>query len=134
NRYHAGKLIYDVISSSEDLKSRFNNSVYEAGEKTKNNNADKFSAKVYKPGEILSGEYYSKIVIKPASQNFALEKEKKYQELRNRGIVLHKALSLIKYPDEAEQAIEQLKIEGLLTAENEDAYIDELVEILKSAS
>jgi ATP-dependent helicase/nuclease subunit A len=134
NRYHAGKLIYDVISSSEELKSRFNNSVYEAGEKAKNNRVDKFSGKVYKPAEILSGEYYSKIVIKPASQNFALEKEKKYQELRNRGIVLHKALSLIKYPDEAEQAIEQLKIEGLLTSENEDDYINELVEILKSAS
>lgn len=131
-RYNVGILINATLASSLELNSGFiNDSDFEIGIK-----ADKQGTKPeevsYKAGEILSTDYFTKIVIKPASADVSIERVKKFSELKNRGILLHKALSLIKYPGDAEKAFEQLKTEGLVTAENEDDFINELLDILKN--
>jgi ATP-dependent helicase/nuclease subunit A len=132
NAYNAGKLIEETLKSSVELSQYFKSeNEFEIGKKLANNSEEKYTENSYKPSGFISTEYQSKTVIKPASKGFAIEKEKKYLELKNRGIILHKALSLIKYPADAEQAVEQLKIEGLIVSDNEDELINELVEIFK---
>jgi len=92
---------------------------------------DKQEISSYKIGEIISTDFYKKAVIKPLSKDISLQKEKELTWLKNRGIILHKALEYIKSVSDVEKAILQLKTEGLITKDTEEKLTNELIEILK---
>lgn len=131
---NAGKLITNVIKFNELLvECMVSETEFRFGKLTKNNSIQTDLEGSYLAEEFLSTEYFSKTIVKPAQAGVSIEKAKKYAQLKNRGILLHKALSMIKYPGDAESAYEKLKTEGLITAENEEEFISELLEILKDS-
>lgn len=131
---NAGRLITNVIKLNELLgECMVSDTEFCFGKLTGNNAEVPETESSYQASEFLSTEYYSKTIVKPAQGGISIEKSKKYAQLKNRGILLHKALSMIKFPDEAENAYEKLKTEGLITAENEEKFIGELLQILKDS-
>lgn len=131
---HAGRVIYDVIHNSLQFSgSLVNEDQFCFGEPPRLLNPAVSLENPYIADEFLSTEYYSKTIVQPASGGVSIEKAKKYAQLKNRGILLHKALALVKYPSDAESAYQQLKTEGLITEENEDEFISELLDILKNS-
>lgn len=131
NAYSAGKLIYEALHSGEEFSRYFvNPEEFETGSKTKYMPKKEKDSGTYMATGFISTDLRDKIVTMPLSKEVKLEKEKEYLQLKNRGIILHKALSYINVPDDAERAVAQLKIEGLITEENEEKLMNELMEIL----
>ncbi len=130
--YNTSKLIRETLNSSGEFLAGFKDEIeFESGARTLHKVKDDPGESSYKPGGLVSTSYQSKVVIKPAAGGLSIEKRKKLEESKNRGRILHKALSHIRYPEDAEKAVGILKIEGKITSENEDEIINELVEILK---
>jgi ATP-dependent exoDNAse (exonuclease V) beta subunit len=127
---NAGQLIKLVLSGIEFMFS-MDETNYEFGEKSEYKTAQKKDIGYHKATSIVSTNFYENIVVKPVSAGFNLEKQKKFAELKNRGIILHRVLSYIKSKDEIEKAIARVEAEGLITKDNEEALLSELVEIMK---
>lgn len=130
--YNTGKFIKETISSSEELSTGLKNeNEFETGSRAHHVIKDVPGDNSYKPEDIVSENYLSKIVIQSSANGLTIEKRKKLEESRNRGRIIHETLALIKYPDEAEKALETMKIKGHITAENEEEVMLELLEIFK---
>lgn len=126
------KLIQKTLTGSEELNGNFvSETVFEAGKRTIHKIKDDLPDHTYKSDELISSKYTSKVVIKSSAKGLTIEKKKKLEESRNRGRIIHEVLSLVKYPEDAERAVKKLTVNGLITADNEDEILSELVEILK---
>ena len=136
NSFNAGTVIIGAISGNTELVKNYDkeHSYYEKG------NEKYFSSKVLKSAEspaykmknIISGDFNNKIKIKTEFEGFEPEKIKRTNELKNRGIVLHKALSYIKDSSDAEinSALNRLLLQGYITAEKLPGFEQELKDII----
>ncbi len=134
--FHAGKLIYNTLTNSPVLAESFDtqNYVYENG--SVNDNVKKTEKKSsygsYRIGQIVSGNIVDKIIVKPEFENYIPENKIKLKELKNRGIIIHKALSSISNSTavEIEKASQKLVLMGLITEEQRADLTEELLEIM----
>jgi len=130
--YNIYKLIKDTLDGSIELNGNFTGeNEFELGERTYHKMIDEPDDHSYKPEGFISTKYSSNIIIKSAAGGLSIEKKKKLEESRNKGRIIHEALSLIKYPSDAEEAIKKLTIKGYITADNEEEILNELLEIFK---
>jgi ATP-dependent helicase/nuclease subunit A len=134
--FNAGSVIIDAVSGSTELTNNYNaeHSYYEKG------NEKYFSGKysnspenhVYRMKNLISGDFTKKIKIKTELEGFEPEKIKRSNELKNRGVLLHKALSYIKDSSETEisSALNRLHLQGYITSEQLPWLEKELREII----
>ncbi len=134
--YNAGKIIYQALMNVPELTENFDtqNYLYENGiliEHVKK--ADKDTEyKSYITGGIVSENIFDKIIVKPEFENYVPENKTDLKQLKNRGIIIHKALSLINNSTDEEivKAINKLVILGLISEEQKDELTDEIKKIL----
>ena len=134
--FHAGKLIYNTITNSPELAESFDtqNYLYENG--SVNDHVKKTEKKSlygnYKIGQMVSGNIIDKIIVKPEFENYVPENKSKLKELKNRGIIIHKALSFISNSTavEIEKASQKLVLLGLITEEQRADLTEELLKIM----
>lgn len=134
--FHAGKLIYNTLTNSPELAESFDtqNYLYENG--SVNDHVKRTEKKSlygnYKIGQMVSGNIIDKIIVKPEFENYVPENKSKLKELKNRGIIIHKALSFISNSTavEIEKASQKLILLGLVTEEQRAELNDELHEIM----
>lgn len=134
--YHAGELIYNTLIAAPELNEKFNreNYCFETGqvEVRKDQEIIPAETKTYKTNGIISGDVYDNIIIKPEYEKFAPEKKNNLNQLKNRGIILHKALSLLNTAgkEDIDIAVNKMIISGLITADQEEKLKEELNKIL----
>lgn len=130
--YNIYKLIKDTLEGSDELNGNFTSeNDFEFGERTSHVMKDEPDDIYYNAKGFISTRYSSNIIIKSAAGGLSIEKKKKLEESKNKGRIIHEALSLIKYPEDAEEAINKLTINGYITADNEDEIMGELLNIFK---
>ena len=135
--YNAKKVIQETLTNSQVLAESFDTEsfdtesfVYENG--TFNEQVKKTDKKnVYntcKIGQMVSGDIIDKIIVKPEFENITPDNIVRLRESKNRGIILHKALSLLKNSStiEIEKASQKLIIPGLITEIQKAELTDEL--------
>lgn len=135
--FSARRVIQETILNSPELAESFDtqNFLYENGslsdhfEKTEKNSL--YGS--YKIGQMVSGNIFDKIIVKPEFEDYVPENKTKLKHLKNRGIIIHKALSFISKTTagEIEKAAEKLVILGLITEEQKAELTDELQEIFE---
>ncbi|HWA05128.1 MAG TPA: UvrD-helicase domain-containing protein [Ignavibacteria bacterium] len=134
--FHAGKLIYSTVTTDPVLAENFGTQdfSYESGtfdeEVKKSDKKNVYDS--YKIGQVVSGNIFDKIIVKPEFENYVPENRSKLSQLKSRGIIIHKALSLINNSEAAEidKASRKLVILGLITEEQKPELKDELRKIL----
>ncbi len=136
--YNAGKVIYQVLVNTPELTEKFDtqNYIYENGtliEQVKKADKDK-EYKSYKTNGMVSGNIFDKIIVKPEFENFVPENKTDLKQLKNRGIIIHKALSLFNNSsnEEVEKAVSKLVILGLISEAQKADLAEELKEILSN--
>jgi len=118
---NAGQVIYRSLTGSPVLSQGFDtqNYNYESGSPEVVNEKTETGSGYngYKIGALTSGNIVNKIVLKPEFENFVPETITRLKELKNRGIILHKALSFLNSSaDESIQlAARKLVVTGLIT-------------------
>lgn len=133
--FNARKVIYETLTNSPVLAESFDteNYVYEIGsfnEQVKK--AEKKSVyNTYNISSMVSENIFDKIIVKPEFENYVTENKTKFKQLKNRGIIIHKVLSLISNSTagEIEKATQKLIILGLITEEQKAELTDELQDI-----
>jgi ATP-dependent exoDNAse (exonuclease V) beta subunit len=134
--FNARKVIYETLMNAPELTEKFDsqNYVYENGNLSaqlkKEDKRKEYNS--YKTSGMVSGNIFEKIIVKPEFENYVPENKTKIKELKNRGIIIHKALSLINNSTEPEieQAAQKLVILGLISDEQKAELAIELKEIL----
>lgn len=143
--YNARKIIYQTLMNTPELTEKFDNQnyVYESlkpdisggtmSERVEKADKDKES-KSYFANKMVSGNIFDKIIVKPEFENYVPENKTDLKQLKNRGIIIHKALSLINNSTDEEivKAINKLVILGLISEEQKAKLIEELKEILSN--
>lgn len=138
NTFNAGKLILDTLNSSEELSAKFDGQInnYEDGEadyvpKKFNNSTVNLS---YQLKKLISGKIADKIIVKPEYENYEPEKLAAVKKQKNRGVILHKALSFMKDFSELEidNAVKMLILLGLISSDQNIEWKKEISDILKS--
>ena len=134
--FNARKVIYETITNSPELAESFDaqNYLYENGfvnDKVKKSDKDSLYGS-YRIGQMVSGNIFDKIIVKPEFENYVPENKRKLKELKNRGIIIHKALSFISNSNagEIEKASQKLVLLGLITEEQRVDLTDELLKIM----
>jgi ATP-dependent exoDNAse (exonuclease V) beta subunit len=134
---HTGKLIYETITGTEPLNAVYDSVNYEL----KYGELVSLTRKYSKPKDVVmkmegtvSNNVYSKLVMGKNFEGFTPEIKDDLGQSKNRGIILHKALSLLKSADEEEISLtaDKLVILGILKIEQKPALIKELKQIIKS--
>ncbi len=135
NTFGSVNVIEDSIKNNPELALGFNaqNFEYESGLNNKSEQKTDES-KEYMPYimyGLVSGNIFEKIIVKPEFEHFVPENKTDITQLKNRGIIIHKALSLINNASEEEirRAINKLIISGLITIEQKDNLLEELKKI-----
>lgn len=133
---NAGKIIYDTLTGSEELSEKFDtqNYLYEDGSgddihipaKTKN------ISSAYRIGSMVTGNIFEKIIVKPQFESYRPESKTDLDQQKNRGIILHKALSLLSDStgNEIDKAVNKTVLLGLITGEQKEKLREEIVKIL----
>ncbi len=136
--YNAGKVIYQALANTPELSEKFDtqNYFYENGaliEQVRRADKDK-EYKSYKTNGMVSENIFDKIIVKPEFENYVPENKTDLKQLKNRGIIIHKALSLINNStnDEIEKAVSKLVILGLISEVQKVDLAEELKEILSN--
>ena len=134
--FNARKVIYETITNSPELAESFDaqNYLYENGsvnDQVKKSDKDSLYGS-YRIGQMVSGNIFDKIIVKPEFENYVPENKRKLKELKNRGIIIHKALSFISNSNagEIEKASQKLVLLGLITEEQRVDLADELLKIM----
>jgi ATP-dependent exoDNAse (exonuclease V) beta subunit len=131
--YDTGKLVWDTIESSGGLKDMLEGMKNKEFKKPDRNPiGGKKTNGAYKMNGIVSTGFKEKIVIKPLWKDVKLEKAVTFSEMKNRGIILHKALAGIKLPGDLDTAVLNLITEGLITKESSPDLRNELEAILNN--
>ncbi len=123
-------VLQSVFESDSQLKElKTGNNAYEFGKKEKIKPAaeDKSSFTV---NAIISSEFRKKAVVKPVHENLEFGRAKDYLNSKNRGIMLHKALSFITSAEDIDNAVNKIKSLRLLDERFEDELKKELTEII----
>lgn len=134
--FNAGSVIIEAISGNSELVKNFDaeHSYYEIGSEKYFSATSSRSAEnpAYKMKKLISGDFTTKIKIKTEFEGFEPEKIKRTNEQKNRGIVLHKALSYIKDSSEGEisSALNRLLLQGYITADKLPEFEQELKSII----
>ena len=134
---NAGQVIYLTLTGNPALAEGFDTEsyTYENGslddDVVRIDNTSDYNG--YKIGTMSSSKIVEKIIVKPEFENFVSENKSKLKDLINRGIILHKALSLLKNSsiEEIESAAQKLAITGLISEIQIPELINELKSILK---
>ncbi|MFI5212215.1 MAG: UvrD-helicase domain-containing protein, partial [Ignavibacteria bacterium] len=134
--FTAGQIIYDTLTNNTLLAEKFNSEFYvfesgtEEGLILKKGSID--SVNSYKTSGMVSGNILDRIMVKPEFDEYIPEKKNTLNKLKNRGIIIHKALSLIRNSstDEIENAAQKLVFIGLITSEQKPELREELKKIL----
>lgn len=134
--FPAKKVINDTLLGAPELNVKYDseNLTFETGswELSVKRPESKDNYKGYDAKKIVSGNIFNKIIIKPEFENFKPESRIDLKQLKNRGVIIHKALSLLKNSsaEEIEKAAGMLIIFGLINKEQKDKLIEELQKIL----
>lgn len=139
NSFNAGNLILDTLKNSAELNVNFNaeNGSYDIGSV---NYSGKFKeadtgTKAYKLNNLITSDFAEKILIKPEFDSFKPEDFSSLKNLKNRGSIIHKALSYVNEisDKETENVINRMISQGLINAEQKSEWKSELREILSDA-
>lgn len=135
---NTGELVLKTITSAEALSGSYDSS----NERLVYGNislprSTKPAGKVFdvlQIDEILSNDIYSRLLMKKEYGGFVPELKNDLGQSKNRGVILHKALSILKAATESaiNEAADKLMILGILKAEQKDSLIAELNKIVKS--
>ncbi len=138
NGNNTGELVLKTVTSAESLSGSYDSS----NEQLVYGNislprSTKSAGKVYdvlQIDEILSNDIYSRLLLKKEYGGFVPELKNDLGRSKNRGVILHKALSILKAASESAivDAADKLIIWGILKAEQKDSLIAELKKIIKS--
>lgn len=134
--FNARKVIYEALTNSEVLAGSFDaqNYLYESGsvnDHVKKTDKDSLYGN-YRISQMVSGNMFDKIIVKPEFDNYVPENRTKLKQLKNRGIIIHKALSVIRSSaaNEIEKAVGNVSISGLITEEQKADLRSELQKIM----
>lgn len=134
--FNARKVIYETLTNSEVLAGSFDaqNYLYESGsvnDHVKKTDKDSLYGN-YRISQMVSGNMFDKIIVKPEFDNYVPENRTKIKKLKNRGIIIHKALSVIRSSaaNEIEKAVGNVSISGLITEEQKADLRSELQKIM----
>ncbi len=135
---NTGELVLKTITSAEELSGSYDSST----EQLVYGNislprSTKPAGKVYdvlQIDEILSNDIYSRLLMKKEYGGFVPELKNDLGQSKNRGVILHKALSILEAANEnaINEAAEKLMLLGILKAEQKESLISELKKIVKS--
>lgn len=135
--FNAGQLIFKTLTANPELVKSFNSEFYEyesgtlGGDIRKPGEDKQYNS--YKTKGMVSGNVLNRIIIKPEFENYVPETNIELKQLKNRGIIIHKALSLIRNStlEEIVRATQQLVIAGLISSEQKTELAEELRKILE---
>ncbi|MCC7159124.1 MAG: UvrD-helicase domain-containing protein, partial [Ignavibacteria bacterium] len=132
NTFCAVNVIEESIKNNAEFAQGFDpqNYEYESGLNNKpgQKNGDSKEYTPYIMNGLVSGNIFKKIIVKPEFENFVLESKTDIKQLKNRGIIIHKALSLINNASKEAiiRAIDMIIVLGLITVEQKDKLYEEL--------
>jgi len=131
---NAGQVIYSTLTGNPALAEGFdtesytyeNGIIYDTIVRTETRSG----YNSYKIGTMNSSNIAEKIIVKPEFEDFVPENKTRLEELKNRGIILHKALSILNNSsiEEIENTSQKSVILGLIT----EVQMPELINELKS--
>jgi ATP-dependent helicase/nuclease subunit A len=115
---NVGQLLYEAIKSSDNLLRNFDtaNAVYSIGsiknlaERNTDNELSPVSLDQYQ-----SNDWRKSLVIRREGKEFFAEEKSGQRKRINYGILIHTALSRINYKDDAEDVLQKINYEGLIT-------------------
>ncbi|MFI5211295.1 MAG: UvrD-helicase domain-containing protein [Ignavibacteria bacterium] len=129
--YHTGKLISSVLDVSLELNNMLE-SMKSRGINEYRLNGDRHNENAYVMNDFTSSGFRKSLLIKAEWKGIKFEKAIRLSEMKNRGIILHRALANIKLPGDLDEAAYKLVTEGLITTENLPSLRKELEEILNT--
>jgi len=134
---HTGKLVYETITSAPELSTLYDstNAQLIYGKPVKGEaKAGGKHPEVLTIDEIVSNDIYNKLLMKKEYGGFVPELKNDLGQSKNRGIILHRALSILKAANEKEiyAAAEKLVALGILKAEQLKSLVTELKKIIRS--
>lgn len=113
-------------------KHKTDENVYEFGREDKIAPLEKpQKANILSPLSIAANDFHDRIVIKPVHENVSLEYAERYQTAHNRGIILHKAFSLIKTKKDIPVAVQKLAAQGLIEKNSVQEIVNEITAIIE---
>jgi ATP-dependent helicase/nuclease subunit A len=125
-------LLCNSIRNSEDLQKKWNEveGVFKSGElqagaSPRNKPADYLSLSAY-----LASSWREKLVIKQSGTNYFNDIDQSQNEKAKYGIHIHTVLSRMRYADEIENRLDEIILEGLITAQEKTVLYNQLVELL----
>ncbi|HMQ78142.1 MAG TPA: UvrD-helicase domain-containing protein [Ignavibacteria bacterium] len=133
--FSAAKVIYETLTNSPILAESYDaaNHRYEYGSAAQQSRSNKRKNvyESYKITQMVSGNIFDKIVVKPEFEDYVPETGTKIKQLKNRGIIIHKALSLLNNSTdtEIERASKKLVSLGIITEEQKAELAAELQKI-----
>jgi|GEM_PF-1017439 len=83
-------------------------------------------------GSVVSSAWYKKIVIKSSYRKLKVFDEKYNTVKTNKGIIVHKLLSYLKYSGDISNAVNQALFEGVISASETDTFKELIAGILKN--
>ncbi|MBE2217444.1 MAG: UvrD-helicase domain-containing protein [Ignavibacteria bacterium] len=134
---HTGKLVYETITSAPEFSTLYDNTnarlIYGKPVKGKSKAGGNIP-EVLTIDEIVSNDIYNKLLMKKEYVGFVPELKNDLEQSKNRGIILHRALSILKAANEIDinAAAEKLVALGILKAEQKSSLVAELKKIIRS--
>ncbi len=137
--FNAGRIIYETLTGTEELSGKFDTQtyIYEDGDiAAKAPDRKQVSGNSsYNIDSMITGNIFDKIIVKPEFDDFTPEAKADIKQMKNRGVILHKALSLLNNSSEAEvdKAVNKLLIIGMINIEQTEKLKEEIKDILSSS-
>ncbi|HEY3249810.1 MAG TPA: UvrD-helicase domain-containing protein, partial [Ignavibacteria bacterium] len=113
-------------------KHKTGENIYEFGLPGKISAAEKQTkTEIINAPAITASDFHNRIVIKPVHENISLEYAESYQTAHYRGIILHKALSLIRTKKDVPGAVAKLAAQGLIEKNKTQEFEKEITGIIE---
>ena len=135
NKYHAGRLIEEIITLDETFKNTFSeeNRVFEYGNQARYvRPEEKDSIKSEQIENYVSNDWYKRIIVVPKHRGMDLFSGNESGQKIRKGLLMHEILSYIKYKEDIDRAISISLSKGILTANEKDGVKNEIEKLINN--